>query len=91
VTEATGEGSLKIIVAAADAREAVARELARRLAPDQVRALDGAWVVHCAAAVDEVRDWLRAAGAGHMLFVAGFEQWSSAGQVDTAWLSRRGH
>lgn len=90
--EPAGDGSLKIVVASPDARQAVSGELARIVGAPQMRALDGAWLVHSSASTDELRDRLRAAApSAGALFVAEFERWSSAGEVDAAWLSRRGH
>jgi hypothetical protein len=96
VSEKTGPGSLKLVIAVSERRdlpsafEALLREQALA---DSMRALGEGLLVYTEAAVDELRERLAPLlQDGESLLVIEFERWSSHGAgVDGAWLRRRGH
>ena len=84
-----GAGSLKLVVAN-DAAEQVLRDRvpAQHLRP----AAAGAWIIFCEAEPAHIRDWIvQALGDSAQAFVVEFEHWSGHGDIDGAWLLRRGH
>jgi hypothetical protein len=84
-----GPGSLKLVVAGGG----VERVLREHVPDKHIRpAGRGAWIIFTEAEVTEVRNWLVVAlGDGAQVFVAEFEHWSGQGDIDAAWLLRRGH
>ncbi len=86
-----GPGSLKLIVAMDD--PAVESTLRAHVPEQHIRrAGNAAWVIFTAADPPTIRDWLTATLQDPaMVFVAEFEHWSGYGNIDQAWLLRRGH
>jgi hypothetical protein len=84
-----GPGSLKLVVAAEGAEQVLRKFVHEK----HIRPLeDRAWIVFTEAPPADVRDWLVAAlGEATQVFVVEFEHWSARGDIDGAWLLRRGH
>jgi hypothetical protein len=92
VTERTPRLFVVVVAPLTPAAAAHAALLAL-LGEDEVHTLGGgAWLAYSerydAAAL---RDALAPHADGAALFVAEFERWSAAGEIDSAWLSHRGH
>lgn len=96
VTDETGVGTLKLVVAGpGDGRslELIEAAMQKHAGAEQVRRVGPGIVVFTGASVAAVRDRVRdALGAGESALVVEFERWSSVGDgVDAEWLLRRGH
>lgn len=86
-----GPGSLKLVIAPDD--PVVIGTLRDHVLEKHIRpAGHGAWIIFTEAEPADVRDWLASAlGDSTQVFVVEFEHWSGHGDVDAAWLLRRGH
>ena len=85
-----GPGSLKLIVAA----DAAIEGALRAHVPDEHirRTGDEAWIIFTEADPPTIRDWITAAASNpSSILVVEFEHWSGYGDIDQAWLLRRGH
>jgi hypothetical protein len=86
-----GPGSLKLVITGDDS--CVRAAMLEHVPDNHIRpAGNGAWIIFTEADVADVRDWLvTAVGDAAQIFVVEFEHWSGHGDIDAAWLLRRGH
>lgn len=86
-----GTGSLKLIVANVD--RTIEGALRAHVPEHHIRPVgDAAWIIFTDAELPTIRDWLTDADNNPAAaLVVEFEHWSGHGDIDQAWLLRRGH